>query len=112
LLDGAKHEAEGGGLFAACEEHLASSERVGVEKSGSGRGVARVVGGDLAPRGDEVACAHSASIDESPASGSEGGDVGDHKGRRGGCSVADARGRGGGTHVQQRGRDCVPIPTT
>jgi hypothetical protein len=91
LLDGANHVAEGGGLFAACEEHRVSSECVGVEKGGSGRGVARVVGGDLAPHGDEVASARSASIDDSHASGSEGGDVGDHKGRRGGCSVADAR---------------------
>jgi hypothetical protein len=87
--------------------------RKGVVPRGGGEwrlraGVARVVGGDLAPHGDEVASARSASIDESHASGSEGGDVGDHKGRRGGSSVADARGSGGGTHVQQRGRDCLP----
>jgi hypothetical protein len=107
LLDGAKHAAEGRGLFAACKEHRASSEPVGWRKA-AGRGVARVVGGDLAPHGDEVASARSASKVESHASGCEGGDLGDQKGRRGGCSVADARGNGGGTHVQRRRCDCLP----
>jgi hypothetical protein len=96
LLDGAKHVAEGGGLLSVCGEHRASNEREGVEKGGSGRGVARIIGSDLAPHGDEAVSARSASIDESHDSGSEGGVVGDHKGRRSGCSVADARGSGGG----------------